>query len=47
MMCKENSTCIHPENLKGELKNCSGEQIAICHPGERGHPCEPEESKKK
>jgi hypothetical protein len=31
-MCKENSTCIHPENLKGEPKDCSAEQIAICHP---------------
>ena len=46
-MCKEKSTCIHPENLKGEPKDCSAEQIAIYHPGEEGHPCETEESGKK
>ena len=46
-MCKEKSTCILPENLKGETKDCSAEQIAICHPGEKGHPCEAEESEKK
>jgi hypothetical protein len=46
-MCQEKSSCVHPENLKGEPKDCSAEQIAICHPGEEGHPCETEESGKK
>ncbi len=46
-MCQSKSSCTHPEQLKGEPKDCSGEQIAICHPGEKGHPCEAEESEKK
>ena len=46
-MCQSKSTCSHPENLKGEPKDCSAEQIIICHPGEEGHPCDPEEPEKK
>ena len=46
-MCQNKSSCIHPEQLKGEPKDCSAEQIAICHPGEKGHSCEAEESEKK
>jgi hypothetical protein len=46
-MREDKSTCIHPENLKGEPKDCSAEQIATCHPEEKGHPCEPDESEKK
>jgi hypothetical protein len=46
-MCQSKSSCIHPEQLKGEPKDCSAEQIAICHPGEEGHACETEESAKK
>jgi len=46
-MCQSKSGCIRPENLKGEPKDCSADQIAICHPGEKEHPCEAEESKKK
>jgi hypothetical protein len=46
-MCQEKSTCIRPENLKGEPKDCSAEQIAICHPGEEGYSCEVEDSAKK
>jgi hypothetical protein len=46
-MCQSKSSCIHPEKLKGEPRECSVEQIAICHPGEKGHPCETEESEKK
>jgi hypothetical protein len=38
-MCQDKSGCTHPENLKGGAKDCSAEQIAICHPGEKGHPC--------
>jgi hypothetical protein len=45
-MCQTKSSCIHPENLKGEPKDCSAEQTAICHPGEKSHPCEMEEVKK-
>ena len=46
-MCQEKSICIHPEKLKEEPKDCSAEQIAICHPGEKSHSCEAEESEKK
>lgn len=46
-MCQSKSDCISPENLKGEPKDCSAEQIGVCHPGEDGHACETEESKKK
>ena len=46
-MCQEKSECTHPENLKGEPKDCSTEQIAICHPEEKGHSCEVEKSEKK
>jgi hypothetical protein len=46
-MCQSKSGCTHPENLKGEPKDCSAEQIAICHPGEKDHPCEMEEVEKK
>ncbi len=42
-MCQSQSRCLHPENLKGEPKDCSPEQISICHPGEEGHRCEAEE----
>jgi hypothetical protein len=45
-MCQSKSSCTHPENLKAEPKDCSDEQIAICHPGEEGHACETEESGK-
>jgi hypothetical protein len=46
-MCQSKSTCSHPENLEGKPEDCSAEQIAICHPGEEGHPCETEKSEKK
>ena len=46
-MCQSKSSCIHPEQLKGEPQDCSAEQIAICHPGEESHSCETEESGKK
>jgi len=45
-MCQSKSSCTHPEQLKGEPKDCSAEQIAICHPGDNGHPCEIEEVEK-
>lgn len=37
----------HPEKLKAESKDCSAEKTAICHPGEKGHPCEIGEGEKK
>jgi hypothetical protein len=46
-MCQSKSSCIHPEQLKGEPKDCSAEQITICHPGEEDHSCETEDSAKK
>jgi hypothetical protein len=45
-MCQNKSGCTQPENLKGEPKDCSAEQIAICHPREERHLCEAEESEK-
>jgi len=42
-MCQEKSSCIHPEKLKGEPRDCSAEQIAICHPEENEHSCVAEE----
>jgi len=45
-VCQNKPNCIHPEKLEGEPKDCSGEQIAICHPGKKGHPCEIEVGKK-
>jgi hypothetical protein len=45
-MCQSKSSCSHPENLKIEPKDCSAEQIAICHPGDKRHPCETEEAEK-
>jgi ABC-type multidrug transport system ATPase subunit len=47
IVCQSKSGCTHPENLKGEPKDCSAEQIAICHSGEEGRICESEESAKK
>jgi hypothetical protein len=46
-MCQSKSGCTQPENLKDEPKDCSVEQIAICHPGEEGHACKTEKSEKK
>lgn len=46
-MCIGKKGCIHPERLKGDTKDCSAEQIAICHPKEEKHPCEEEEQTEK
>jgi len=46
-MCQSKSGCTQPENLKGDPKDCSAEQITICHPGEEGHICVSEDSVKK
>ena len=41
-MCQTSKGCEHPEKLKGEMKDCSPEKIAECHPEVKGgeHPCE-------
>jgi len=46
-MCQSKSGCTQPENLKEEPKDCPAEQIAICHPGEKGHPCQAGETERK
>jgi hypothetical protein len=46
-MCQSKSGCINPENLKEEPRDCSAEQIAICHSGEESHPCEAGDSAKR
>jgi hypothetical protein len=46
IMCQDKSGCAQPENLKGKTEDCSAEQITICHPGEKGHPCEIGEGEK-
>ena len=46
-MCQDKSSCIHPEQLKGEPKDSSAEQIIICHPGEEDHSCDAEDLSKK
>ena len=40
-MCQGNKGCEHPEQLKGEPKDCSPEQMANCHPQAKPgeHPC--------
>jgi hypothetical protein len=45
-MCQNKSGCAQPENLKGKPEYCSAQQIAICHPGDNGHPCEIKETEK-
>jgi hypothetical protein len=45
-MCQEKSSCSHPENSKEEPRECSAEQIAICHPDGESHSCEAKESEK-
>lgn len=39
VMC--DTKCQYPERLKGKQKECTPEQIKICH-GDEGHPCEGE-----
>jgi mannose/fructose/N-acetylgalactosamine-specific phosphotransferase system component IIC len=42
-MCEENKGCQCPDELKGDPKECSPEQIKKCHGDAREHPCEPKE----
>ena len=39
MCCNEKKKCQKPENLKGEPRDCSPEQIADCHGSGAEHPC--------
>ena len=42
-MFKNESCCQKTEKLKGKPEECTPEQIAECHPDEKGHPCEERE----
>lgn len=38
-MCEKNECCQKPENLKGDPKDCSPEQIEECHGDAKDHCC--------
>ena len=38
-MCDEKPECQKPENLAGDPKECSAEQIKKCHGDVQEHPC--------
>jgi len=39
-MCSQQEGCCQkPENLKGEPRECTPEQIKICHGDAKEHPC--------
>ena len=38
-MPDEEAKCQRPENLKGDPKDCSPEQIRECHGDVKEHPC--------
>ena len=40
-MCEEKQGCQKPEELKGDPKKCSPEQIRKCHGDVQEHPCAP------
>ena len=40
-MCSNKKECQKPEELKGDPKECSPEQIRKCHGDVAEHPCEP------
>jgi hypothetical protein len=42
-VCEKKKGCKHPEELKGDPKECSPEQIRKCHGDAEGHPCEPKD----
>jgi len=45
-MCDEKSDCQKPENLVGDPKECTPEQIKKCHGDTREHPCVAKPDKK-
>jgi hypothetical protein len=38
-MCDDKKCCERPDQLKGDPKDCSPEQIQKCHKSEEGHSC--------
>lgn len=44
-MCEEKQGCQKPEELKGDPKKCSPEQIKECHGDVQEHPCAPADAK--
>lgn len=46
-MCNSKQNCQKPEELKGQPKDCSPEQIEKCHGSGQGHPCtsEPQDNR--
>jgi len=40
-MCEEKKGCQRPEELRGDPKDCSPEQIKKCHGDVQEHPCAP------
>ena len=42
-MCEKKEGCQKPEELKGDPKECSPEQIRKCHGDAAGHPCVPKD----
>jgi hypothetical protein len=40
-MCEEQEGCQKPEELRGDPKECSPEQIRKCHGDVGEHPCAP------
>jgi hypothetical protein len=42
-MCEKNEGCQKPDELKGDPKECSPEQIRKCHGDVQRHPCVPAE----
>lgn len=38
-MCEKKEGCQKPEELKGDPKECSPEQIGKCHGDVEEHPC--------
>jgi len=43
-MCGGKPKCQKPENLKGDPKDCSPEQIRKCHGDAKQHPCTKKET---
>ena len=44
-MCEKTQGCQKPEELKGDPKECSPEQIKKCHGDVKEHPCAPADAK--
>jgi hypothetical protein len=42
-VCEQKKECEKPDNLKGDPRECSPEQIDKCHGDVKGHPCVPKD----